>query len=156
MWIWTNDAPAPHQRALFRKRFRVEKSGEYVFRISAESDFTAYCDGIGFLRGQYSDYPEKKTYTEKKLFLDAGEHLLALAAYYVGAHFQTCYPSDVPGVWCEMEDLFESDGSWRAIADPAWRRAPPDAADPHLGSLASHAGPRALASPPRKAQALLP
>ncbi len=132
-WIWADDAVLPHSLAYFRKKFQVKAPGNYRFRISAESNYVAFCDGGEFLRGQYSDYPERKSFTEKELFLTPGEHLLAVEVYYCGSDFQSCWPSKTPGLWCELSGLVASDATWKAKLSPALLRDRIDAVDPQVG-----------------------
>ncbi len=132
-WIWAQEKIAPHQLALFRRAFEVKTPGNYRFRISAESNYFAFCDGKEFLRGQYSDYPERKSFTECELTLAAGKHVLAVSVYYCGSDFQSCWPSDTPGMWCELENIVSSDCEWRAKLSRALLRDRIDAVDPQVG-----------------------
>ncbi|MBR1966214.1 MAG: hypothetical protein IKA22_06355 [Lentisphaeria bacterium] len=131
-WIWLNEAVSKHQFAWFRKKFSVSEKGTFCFRISAEANFVAFLDGKEFLRGQYPDYPEDKTYTEINLELVAGEHLIAVEVYYCGEDFQTSWYSEQPGLWCELEKHFVSDSSWKCRLSPAHLQII-DKVNPQLG-----------------------
>lgn len=132
-WIWVNEAVCKHQLAVFRKKFNIYDAKTYSFRISAEANFVAYCDGKEFLRGQYPDYPENKTFTEFNLHLSAGQHLIVIEVYYAGEDFQTSWYSEQPGLWCELENVFASDESWKAKLSPAFLRDNIHKVTPQLG-----------------------
>ncbi|MBR2723082.1 MAG: hypothetical protein IKB77_02020 [Lentisphaeria bacterium] len=132
-WIWTNQPSAKHQLAYFRKTFDIKNSGAFRFRISAEANYAAYCDGKEFLRGQYSDYPQAKTFTESILQLNSGKHTISIEVYYAGEDFQTSWYSEQPGLWCELENVFASDESWKAKLSDAFLRENIHKITPQLG-----------------------
>ncbi|MEI8247432.1 MAG: hypothetical protein WCI51_16485, partial [Lentisphaerota bacterium] len=64
-WIWKKQTgDSEHQYVCFRKEFSVEDSSSGKLYISADTDFVAYLNGQEIGRGQFSDYPEEKTYSE--------------------------------------------------------------------------------------------
>ena len=132
-WIWTNQPSAKHQLAYFRKTFDIKNSGAFRFRISAEANYAAYCDGKEFLRGQYSDYPQAKTFTESILQLNSGKHTISIEVYYAGEDFQTSWYSEQPGLWCELENVFASDERWKAKLSDAFLRENIHKITPQLG-----------------------
>ena len=132
-WIWAQNAVGKHQLVLFRKKFNISELKAYNFRISAEANFTAFIDGKEFLRGQYSDYPEAKTFTETELNLTVGQHIITIEVYYAGEDFQTSWYSEQPGLWCELESVFASDENWKAKLSPAFLRDNIHKVTPQLG-----------------------
>lgn len=132
-WIWTNQLTGKNQLAYFRKTFSITESGSFRFRISAEANFAAFCDGKEFLRGQYSDYPQAKTFTECTLNLSAKQHTISIEVYYAGEDFQTSWYSEQPGLWCELENIFVSDESWKAKLSDAFIRDNIHKITPQLG-----------------------
>lgn len=93
--IWKNDGVRePHQYCCFRKRFDLshDRTGLQI-RISADTDFILYLDGAEVGRGQFTDYPARKTWTDVPLDnLNAGSHLIAILVYYCGADFAVYTP----------------------------------------------------------------
>jgi hypothetical protein len=132
-WIWAKNAVGKHQMVLFRRKFNISESKAYNFRISAEANFTAFIDGKEFLRGQYSDYPDTKTFTETELNLVAGQHIITVEVYYAGEDFQTSLFSEQPGLWCELESVLESDENWKARLSSAFLRDNIHKVTPQLG-----------------------
>ena len=132
-WIWAKKAVGKHQMVLFRRKFNISESKAYNFRISAEANFTAFIDGKEFLRGQYSDYPDAKTFTETELNLVAGQHIITVEVYYAGEDFQTSWFSEQPGLWCELESVLESDENWKARLSSAFLRDNIHKVTPQLG-----------------------
>ena len=132
-WIWAKEAVGKHQMVIFRKKFDISVTKTYNFRISAEANFSAFCDGREFLRGQYSDYPDAKTFTETELHLNAGAHVITVEVYYAGEDFQTSWFSEQPGLWCELENIFVSDENWKAKLSPAFLRDSIHKVTPQLG-----------------------
>ncbi|MEI8248275.1 MAG: hypothetical protein WCI51_20740, partial [Lentisphaerota bacterium] len=64
-WIWRpQHEDNEHQYVCFRKEFSVNDVSTGKLYISADTDFVAYLNGREIGRGQFSDYPEEKTYSE--------------------------------------------------------------------------------------------
>jgi alpha-L-rhamnosidase len=75
----------------FRQTFDLDEvSGDSELRISADSNFTAWINGKFVGTGQFSDYPEEKTYSTMNVskFLQIGSNVLAVQIIYWGIdHF---------------------------------------------------------------------
>ena len=127
--LWINDSSAEeniHSVVFFRRRFTLEKALEDACIIlAADSDFILYIDGIELERGQYSDDPLRKSFTQIKLpALAAGEHILAVKVYYCGSDFST-YSPGLPGLYIALQGsgfYLEGDKDFKVCFDPAFRR----------------------------------
>ena len=133
VWIWRKGKIQPHEFVRFQRKFNSREESAAV-RISAENDFTAYLDGEEIMRGQFSDYPEEKTYSEVSLDLTEGEHTLEISVYYCGLDFQTCIAGD-PGFWTEIklkDQNIISDEQWLCRQESAWTRDRMDKVTPQM------------------------
>ncbi len=137
-WIWIDKKADIHQFVRFRKKINIAKNGTYKFRISAETNFTAFCDGKEFLRGQYSDFPWHKTYTGYDLELLAGEHLIAIEVYYCGEDFLTSWSSGQPALYCEIDGICQSDTTWKCQFANAYLRDRIDKITVQLGFVVTY------------------
>jgi hypothetical protein len=126
-WIWTDDTAAlPNQYACFRKTITLDrKPSQAVCYISVDSDYVLYVNGSALSQGQFSDFAERKTYTEVNITraLRTGENVVAVLAYYRGRDFST-YQAGQPGLLVALHidgQSVVSDHSWRARRSPAYR-----------------------------------
>jgi hypothetical protein len=126
-WIWLDQkSETPHQYVCFRKNLLIDvvDAGSFA-EISADSDFVLYVNGREAARGQFSDYPERKTFTRVKVadFLHAGENSIAILGYYRGEDFFE-YRKGRPGLAVALscgEIVVKSDSTWKAILHPAFK-----------------------------------
>ncbi|OGV75132.1 MAG: hypothetical protein A2340_05760 [Lentisphaerae bacterium RIFOXYB12_FULL_60_10] len=127
-WIWLV-RQHPHQYACFRKKFTLKRPGsKAVCHISVDSDFILYLNGREVGRGQFSDYPERKTVTrfEVASFLRKGSNTLAVLAYYRGEDFSDYRAGRaglIAALECGTRRIF-SDDSWRGREHPAFKGGP--------------------------------
>ncbi|MEI8245300.1 MAG: family 78 glycoside hydrolase catalytic domain [Lentisphaerota bacterium] len=125
-WIWRKPAEDDeHQYVCFRKEFSADDISRGKLYISADTDFVAYLNGQEIGRGQFSDYPEEKTYSEFQIesLLTPGMNVLCVLAYYCGADFST-YRKGRAGIIAVLKNrAFEivSDGSWKCIQAQAFQ-----------------------------------
>ena len=125
-WIWKKQAvDTEHQYACFRKRFSVDDIGRGKLHISADTDFVAFLNGQEIGRGQFSDYPEEKTYSEFQVesLLKPGVNVLCVLAYHCGADFST-YRKGRAGMIAVLKNStleIVSDGSWKCIQSTAFQ-----------------------------------
>jgi hypothetical protein len=122
-WLWSSSETAsnPHQYVFFRKEFEVnkEETKKFQFSISTDTDFIAYINGIEFGRGQFSDYPEDKTYSVLELpELKTGKNIITVLVYYCGEDFQTYTPGQAGIIACIKSEKQEiiTDSSWLCTA----------------------------------------
>ncbi len=138
LWIWGEFPSAPFEPAAsgdhyrcFRRRFRLDQetiASEASLDISADTDFVAWINGIEVARGQFSDWPDQKTWMRFHIppgVLRAGntdgcENVLAVLVFYCGADSST-HVAGPPGLLASL-----SAGHTRIVSDAnsGWRTAP--------------------------------
>lgn len=140
VWIRAAGEVLPHQFSQFRRRVDLPVAAEAVLRVSADSDFVAYWDGRELMRGQFSDYPAEKTYSEIRFRAEAGTHLLFFDVYYCGIDFSTGIRGDA-GFWAEFEagdSICGSTPAWEARINPAFLRDRLDKLTSQLGMVVGY------------------
>ncbi len=127
-WIWMEeDQPLPHQYLCFRKTFSLEKvPDKATLAVAADSDFLLYINGVEAGRGQFSDYPERKTYTKLEVcsFLKKGSNLISVLAYYRGSdshEYRSGRPELLLALVTGADEAVVSDASWKVLRHPAFK-----------------------------------
>ena len=138
-WIWTASTPdEPHQYACFRKDFNVSADAQSgCLYIAADSDFIVILNGLELGRGQFSDYPQDKTYSEFNCpaLLSPGPNVLCILAYYCGENFFT-YRKGQAGIIVVLQagtTRIVSDCTWKGIRSPAFQSGGLPKLTPQLG-----------------------
>jgi alpha-L-rhamnosidase len=127
--IWSNtDANNPHQYVCFRKEFDLTDTTDATACISVDSDFILWVNEHEVGRGQFSDYPDQKTYTSFDIsnVLRCGTNVLCVLAYYRGEDFFEYRKGD-PRLILNMnvgERQVPSDDTWRHLHHPAFSGGP--------------------------------
>lgn len=126
-WIWLpQEEPVVNQYVNFRRVFRLDaQPATATLHLSVDTDFVLFVNGEEAARGQFSDYPERKTYSSVDVAgkLRAGENIIAVLAYYKGRNFSN-YRAGKAGLIVALEageTRVVSDSSWRARQSPAFR-----------------------------------
>ena len=86
-WIWIDNGNAIDQYVEFRREFYVEKLNKNAtLQISVDSNFAAYINGEFAGTGQYSDFPENKTFSTTNVAdkLVIGKNVLSILVRYCG------------------------------------------------------------------------
>ncbi len=112
----------PHQHLCFRYNFLGGSVGEGVLRIAADSDFVAWFDGVEIGRGQFSDYPECKSWSRLAFsgIRPGMTHTLAVLVYYRGEDFSD-YRAGEFGLFAAVESgAGAGSGRWRCQPHPAF------------------------------------
>jgi alpha-L-rhamnosidase len=125
-WIWLGrDGAATHQYVCFRKEFDLTNvdSGAIV-DIAVDSDFVLYVNGTEIGRGQFSDYPERKTYTRIRVgeWLRPGRNVIAALAYHRGEDFHD-HRKGRPGMILTLtsgDTRILTDSSFKCVQHPAF------------------------------------
>ncbi len=125
-WIWKKQTKdSEHQYVCFRKEFVINNSGGGSLYISADTDFVAYLNGQEIGRGQFSDYPEEKTYSEFKVesLLKPGKNVFCVLAYYCGADFSTYTPgrAGMIAILKTREREIVTEDSWKCLQSSAFQ-----------------------------------
>ena len=118
-WIWRSveTLENPHQYVWFRKELDFDNDDltPAKFMVSADTDFIAYLNGVEFGRGQFSDYPQDKTYSVFDMpGFKKGKNIITVLVYYCGSDFQT-YTHGMAGLIANIksENLdVVTDSSW--------------------------------------------
>ena len=131
-WIWCGKlAAGPHQYVCFRKTFCIpagRKSVKARFEIAADSDFIVWLNGTEIGRGQFSDWPQRKTFTvcDVTRSVKSGANLFAVLVYYRGADFSD-HCAGKPGLIAALTYgacKIMTDATWRCRPHPAFRFGP--------------------------------
>lgn len=119
-WIWIDGTwPGNNVFALFRRRFSGG-AGTRI-RVSVCGNYAAFVNGKIAAFGQYTDFPDSRTYTETDVSrLCSGDDELVVSVHYSGNGF-TSHTDGEPGIWAEIEVGGEvvaaTDSSWEAMPD---------------------------------------
>lgn len=103
-WIWTAAQTEPvNAYAQFRTLFK--SSGHALLRVSVSGNYAAYVNGSLAAFGQYTDFPDHKTYSETDIseYCRPGENELLIEVHYSGNDFSSHADGD-PGLICEVAD----------------------------------------------------
>ena len=104
-WIWLPDAEGPDRYAEFRVEFNLETIPTTAeLRIAADTVAAVWINGKFAFAGQFSDYPEEKTFTSVAAAgrLTTGKNVLAIMLHYCGASTLSYIPGSAR-LWFELE-----------------------------------------------------
>ena len=100
-WIWPNGANVePNQYVEFRHVFELDMLPETaLLQVSADKDYIMWINGKFVDCGQFSNWPDRKTYDilDVARYLCCGRNVLAILAYWQGASSST-YKKGDPGL----------------------------------------------------------
>lgn len=136
-WIWARNTK-PDQYRCFRRKFSLTRlDPKAAVAIAADSDFVAYLNGREIGRGQFSDLPGRKTWTEFPVGsqLRRGENVLAILVFYRGEDFMD-YEAGPAGLlaalWAGPQSVV-SDSSWLTAPHPAFQAGRRERMTPQTG-----------------------
>ena len=95
-WIWCNANPKHDEYGEFVDSFTYE-TGKVTLRISADSNYATYINGVLAAWGQYADFPYDKVYDEVDVtaFCHQGDNRIATLVWYYGIDTtQVYYPGN--------------------------------------------------------------
>ena len=123
-WIRHCDELIPDTYYLFRKDFDTVEACTGDLYLSADFDFVLYVNGTETGRGQFSDYPLKKTYTHFSVPFRKGKNQIAVYMHYRGENFSSG-AAGIGAMLCLVLDpqknvLAASSADWKAEIDPAF------------------------------------
>lgn len=86
IWIWENAENKKDEYAEFKACFFADGSSPATVKISCDTDFALYINGVTVGFGQYPDYPQYKIYEtfDVTAYVREGENVLAIEAYHGG------------------------------------------------------------------------
>lgn len=105
LWIWAGDCPQRDEYAEFREDF-VFDGTPLTLRISADSDYAVYVNGVYAASGQYGDFEFWKIADDIDLspFCTRGSNTLAVVVWYWGEENLSVYRPGKAGVIYELTD----------------------------------------------------
>ena len=126
-WIWlpqqSGTVPEENLYALFRSAFTLNDLAQpVILRISAAGNYAFYLQETLAAFGQYTDYPEKKTYSETDVTDKCvkGENRFVCQVHFSGNSFSS-HVDGTPGLIAQIvqgERILSSSGeSWEAAWD---------------------------------------
>lgn len=114
-WIWIDRVdPGVNQYSEFRRTFDLEQPAAGAeLCLSVDTNFVAYINGQYVGSGQFSDFPEEKTFSRMHVgaVLRDGENELRIVVHYCGID-NFSYIAGQPGLWFTLQcgnDLVVSD-----------------------------------------------
>ena len=101
-WIWMEEQAQADSYGEFLVPL-LYRTGKAEIKISADSDYTLYVNGVFAGSNQYRDFPHYKIYDTIDItpYLQAGENHIAVEVWYYGAKNLSYYLS-APGLWYEI------------------------------------------------------
>ena len=104
LWIWENDTLRKDEFADFYEQFTLsDMSSPISLRISADSNYAVYVNGVLAAFGQYADFPHCKVVDTHDItaFCKQGENELLITVWYYGCRSST-YFIGKPGLFFEV------------------------------------------------------
>lgn len=103
-WIWNRQVSGEDCYSEFIVKHHFEKGDKVRLRISSDSNYAVYVNGVFADSGQYADMPHYKVYDEVDLsdYIVEGENYIAFIVWYYGMQSFTYYIGK-PGVIFEIE-----------------------------------------------------
>lgn len=134
-WIWTTGQPSRNTFARFRKEFTPATSGRMILRISADSRYWVFLNGVRIGFGPVRSWPKHWKYDEYDISaqLNPSKNVLAVLVNHLGEGNFQYIPAD-PGLWVEVletrgrskaKPLFRADETWKVNSAPAYISAVP-------------------------------
>ena len=120
-WIWLPD-PQPAATNVYAV-FKTElPAGSDTLRVAVSGTYAAKVDGEVVAFGQYTDFPQDKTYTETRLRPCDRPRTLTVETWFSGNRFSSHYDGE-PGLWAEILSSNRVVGA----SSRTWQVAPMDA-----------------------------
>ena len=93
-WIWLHNEKSSDEYAEFRDGFFAE-NGRSTIRISCDSDYTLWVNGVCAASGQYGDFEHYKIYDTVDLtpYLTEGENRVEILVWHFGKATQRYFPA---------------------------------------------------------------
>ena len=106
-WIWIDRPEEKRSNRYVDFRAEVELPAvprQACLRVSADTNFVAWINAALTGCGQFSDFPDRRTYSEMDVtgLLEAGRNVIAALVHYCGVDHFSYIPGDA-GLWYELE-----------------------------------------------------
>lgn len=137
-WIWAQGELRGDHYVCFRRRFEATRETQSSYLdISADTDYVATLNGVEIGRGQFGDFPKRKTWTRFPIpaHLIDSENILAILVHHRGAD-SFDHQKGFPGLIAALQVGFRSihsDAQWRAHTHPAFRSHHQEPTTPQTG-----------------------
>lgn len=98
-WIWLHDQDHADEYIDFYDTFDYD-GGKAEMKISADTNYALYINGVYAFSGQYFDYPWHKVYDNLDItpFVKSGKNEIKIIVWYYGDDFMTYYKNK-PGLY---------------------------------------------------------
>lgn len=147
-WIRHCDGLVSDTYYLFRKDFETTESCIGDLYLSADYDFVLYVNGAEIGRGQFPDYPAKKTYTHFSVPFGSGKNQIAVYMHYRGENFSSGAAGDGAMICLVLDPqknvLAASSADWKVKVDPAFESGNCVRLTNQLGFVMAYHAERAL------------
>lgn len=122
-WIWCGTAGENvNQYAALRTVFNAGSTDAAQLFISADWDFVVKVNGVEIGRGQFPDYPDKKTVSRFEISnLNVGKNVISVEAYVPGDDFLAMMkgrPGVIAAVIQNDRTLCVTGENWKAVQHP--------------------------------------
>lgn len=104
-WIWSKDTASTDCYTEFYQACELDGESTVLLRISADSNYAVYVNGVYVDSGQYADFPHYKIYDEINLdrYITSGKNHIAIIVWYYGVQSFNYYIGK-PGVIFELRE----------------------------------------------------
>lgn len=137
-WIWMpGTGHEPNQYMEFQCEFTLNANAGVELCLAADTNFVAFLNGECVGTGQFSDFPEEKSFSrmDVKNAVVHGRNVLSVLVHYCGAdHFS--YIPGLPGLWFRLrcgEDEVISDENTLCRVSPAYGQGDMPRLTPMMG-----------------------
>ncbi len=126
-WIWVDKDGSIDQYVEMRKEFQVDNlNAKAKLKVSVDSNFSAYVNGEFAGTGQFSDFPDNKTWTGFDITekLVVGKNVLTILVHYCGIDTHSYIPGKA-GLWFHLtagSTEIVSDGDCMMRISPAYHQ----------------------------------
>ena len=137
-WIWLDNHNAIDQYVEFRREFYLDDLNEDAeLQISVDTNFVAYINGQFAGTGQFSDFPDNKSFSRINIAdkLVSGKNVLCILVHYCGQNHFSYIPGQA-GLWFIMAiagNVFCSGKSTLARLSPSYTQNKKIKLTPQMG-----------------------
>ena len=129
-WIWRKgaDVHAYNQTIVALREVKMARVSEAIMRITADSFYRLYINGVWINDGPARNWPEHYQYDELNVtpYLVAGKNEIRIVARYYGVGDFHRVPKQA-GLLAQLDAKFADGGTRRLVTDGSWKVANADA-----------------------------
>ena len=137
-WVWfPENQQRINQYVDFRREFMIDKVCDAELLISVDTNFVVWINGHLAGTGQFTDYPENKTFSQIDIghLLQAGKNILAIQVHFCGENNFSYIPWQ-GGLWYSLnagENIMSSDVQTFSRISPSYRQGLLPRITPQMG-----------------------